>query len=212
MHRCTVHGMETTWSIWIRFSTLLSIGLFSGNICMLFTCNAEADGKNHGLPSMSRRSSRRSSLPFFETKSQKPCFSIGSICIQKIGGIYSSSCPNDSDIFRPYWAMGLPNYAPQACLAARLLTEQTRRSLLPEEVTQQGREKPKQDPIGFKRSWPLPFWHIFVQVQWIESRDTLCQNIQDMWFCLRKTEVNRVESPFIQFREGCDPKSWETSS
>ena len=51
---------------------------------MLFTRNAEADGKNHGLPSMSRRSSRRSSLPFFETKSQKPCFSIGSICIQKL--------------------------------------------------------------------------------------------------------------------------------
>ena len=28
MHRCTIHGVETTRSIWLRFSTLLSIGLF----------------------------------------------------------------------------------------------------------------------------------------------------------------------------------------
>lgn len=28
MHRCTIHGVETTWSIWLRFSTLLSVGLF----------------------------------------------------------------------------------------------------------------------------------------------------------------------------------------
>ena len=180
MHRCTVHGVATTWSIWLiclRFSTLLWIVFqetFAG-----FTRHAELRRKSHGFPVIFPFGhAKNMSLP--ETRFK---VLVLDLYIPEFGGI-KKPFQNDSDIFRPYWAhgqpMGLPDKLcpPQACLAARLLTDQTRRSLLPEEVTQRGNQREAQaGSIGFKRSWPLPFGHVFVQVQWTEPRD----NVSKCW-------------------------------